>query len=183
MHRFALIDTAWGPVAIVAVGGRLCRLLLPGPPSGRLAAQVRAEHPQARQDQAVLPGLQRAIRRYFRGQRVHLALQPELGDCPAFWVEVYRACQAVGYGQLTSYGELARLVGRPGAARAVGAALRRNPVPLVVPCHRVIRSDGRLGGFSGPGGLEMKRRMLLLEGIAIAEPRRIAQRAAAIRAG
>ncbi|MGH2759796.1 MAG: methylated-DNA--[protein]-cysteine S-methyltransferase [Actinomycetota bacterium] len=70
--------------------------------------------------------------------------------------------QRVGPGQTISYGELAEVVGHPGAARAVGTAMARNPVPIVVPCHRVLASGGGLGGYGG--GLEMKRALLRLEG-------------------
>ena len=76
---------------------------------------------------------------------------------------VLRATHAIPWGQTTTYGRLAHAIGRPGAMRAVGRALSANPFPLIVPCHRVVCSDGRLGGFSGPAG--MKRRLLLTEGL------------------
>lgn len=77
---------------------------------------------------------------------------------------VYAATRAVGPGHTASYGAIARAVGQPDAARAVGAALGSNPFPIVVPCHRVIASSGELTGFSAPGGLATKRRMLQIEG-------------------
>jgi methylated-DNA-[protein]-cysteine S-methyltransferase len=77
---------------------------------------------------------------------------------------VYAATRAVGPGETASYGEIARAIGRPDAARAVGAALGANPYPVVVPCHRVLAADGALTGFSAPGGLATKRRMLEIEG-------------------
>lgn len=77
---------------------------------------------------------------------------------------VYATTREVGPGQIATYGEIARAVGAPGAARAVGAALGQNPYPIVVPCHRVLAADGSLHGFSAPGGVTTKRRMLELEG-------------------
>jgi methylated-DNA-[protein]-cysteine S-methyltransferase len=77
---------------------------------------------------------------------------------------VYAATRAIGPGQTATYGEIARAIGAPGAARAVGAALGQNPYPIVVPCHRVLAADGSLHGFSAPGGIRTKRRMLEIEG-------------------
>ncbi len=71
-------------------------------------------------------------------------------------------CQEIGFGEVRSYGELAKAVGKPNAARAVGQVLSRNPFPILIPCHRVVGSDGRLGGFSG--GLRLKKRLLEFEG-------------------
>lgn len=77
---------------------------------------------------------------------------------------VYAATQAIPAGSTATYGEIARAIGRPDGARDVGAALASNPFPVVVPCHRVVGADGKLTGFSAPGGLATKRRMLELEG-------------------
>lgn len=80
-----------------------------------------------------------------------------------FFTDVYKACRAIPAGETRRYADLARAVGRPRAVRAVGQAMARNRVPLVIPCHRVIGSDGRLCGFSAPGGLDAKQRLLELE--------------------
>lgn len=77
---------------------------------------------------------------------------------------VYAATRAVDPGTVATYGEIARAIGEPSAARAVGAALGANPYPVIVPCHRVLAADGALHGFSAPGGIATKRRMLELEG-------------------
>jgi methylated-DNA-[protein]-cysteine S-methyltransferase len=83
-----------------------------------------------------------------------------IGD---FEARAYIALRQTGWGEATSYGALAKVLGEPGAARAVGAAMGRNPWPLIVPCHRVLAASGRIGGFSAPGGTGTKRRMLQLE--------------------
>jgi methylated-DNA-[protein]-cysteine S-methyltransferase len=81
----------------------------------------------------------------------------------AFRRAVYAATRAVGPGETATYGEIARAIGAPTAARGVGAALGSNPFPIVVPCHRVLAADGALHGFSAPGGIVTKRRMLEIE--------------------
>ncbi len=87
---------------------------------------------------------------------------------PDFHRRVYRALRQVPAGRTVTYAELARLAGSPGAVRAVGQALARNPYPLVVPCHRVVAAGGRLGGFTAPGGLQLKQQLLRSEGVALA---------------
>jgi methylated-DNA-[protein]-cysteine S-methyltransferase len=84
--------------------------------------------------------------------------------CDRFQRAVYAATREVGAGETASYGEIARAIGAPEAAREVGAALGANRVPIVVPCHRVLAADGSLRGFSAPGGIATKRRMLEIEG-------------------
>jgi methylated-DNA-[protein]-cysteine S-methyltransferase len=88
----------------------------------------------------------------------------DLTGVPEFDQRVYTAARAVPPGELVTYGELADRLGEPGAARAVGRALGRNPVPIVVPCHRVVAAGGRTGGFSATGGVSTKMRMLAIEG-------------------
>ena len=83
---------------------------------------------------------------------------------PEFHQAVWKACSEIPKGQVRTYGWLARRIGRPGAARAVGRALGANPFAPVVPCHRVVGADGRLTGYSGEGGVATKRRLLLAEG-------------------
>ena len=104
----------------------------------------------------------RQIREYLCGRRQRLTVPVDWEPILGFARQILGACAQIGYGQTVSYSELARRAGKEGAARAVGQALAANRVPLLVPCHRVVRADGSLGGFSG--GLELKRRLLRLEG-------------------
>ncbi len=83
---------------------------------------------------------------------------------PLFYRKVWEACARIPKGETRSYGWIARRIGRPGAARAVGRALAQNPFAPAIPCHRVIAADGRLGGYSAPGGLRAKIRLLRKEG-------------------
>lgn len=106
--------------------------------------------------------LEKDLARYFSGERVSFLNYPvKLSELPVFSRQVLEAARRIPYGERCSYGELARAVGRPGAARAVGQALHRNPLPIIIPCHRVVGADGGLRGFAG--GVELKRRLLELE--------------------
>lgn len=113
------------------------------------------------------PALAEAIRQveaYFAGERRAFELPLDWSLISGFNRQVLRElASGVPYGSVVGYGDLARRVGQPGAAQAVGIAMGSNPLPVVVPCHRVVESDGGIGGFSG--GLETKRKLLALEGV------------------
>jgi len=129
-------------------------LLLPG----RALERMRNET-----SEAPPPPLAEAIAAYLNGEAVKFAERDlDWRDFTPFRRSVSRAAMTIPYGETWSYGQLARAAGTPGAARAVGGVMAANPFPIVVPCHRVIRSDGSLGGFTG--GLDLKRRLLELEG-------------------
>ena len=100
-----------------------------------------------------------------RGEASDLSSIPlDMDQVPAFHRRVYEAARAIPPGMTLSYGDIAARAGAPGAARAVGQALGRNPFPIVVPCHRVLAAGGKIGGFSAQGGIATKRRMLAIEG-------------------
>jgi O-6-methylguanine DNA methyltransferase len=92
------------------------------------------------------------------------AILRKMDDYPPFYQAVWKACAEIPKGQVRTYGWIARRIGKPKAARAVGQALGRNPFAPTVPCHRVVGADGRLTGFSAPGGVAAKRRLLEKEG-------------------
>jgi len=115
-----------------------------------------------KEDQPYLGEPIRQLELYFQGRLKQFSLKLAPQGTP-FQLDVLRALQEVPYGETISYGELAQRIGRPNASRAVGAANARNPLPIVIPCHRVIGSNGNLVGFGG--GLEIKRKLLDLETI------------------
>jgi methylated-DNA-[protein]-cysteine S-methyltransferase len=106
--------------------------------------------------------VRRELDEYFEGRRRDFDLDTDLSPVPAFHREVLRELARVPFGQVTTYGALAAKVGRPRAARAIGGAMNRNPIPIVLPCHRVIGANGSLVGYGG--GLERKEQLLRLEG-------------------
>ncbi|MFJ9036452.1 methylated-DNA--[protein]-cysteine S-methyltransferase [Streptomyces sp. NPDC102406] len=115
-------------------------------------------------DAPLLAEARRQLADYFAGRRRDFELPLDWSLITGFHREVLRELAAgVPYGAVVGYGELARRVGQPGAAQAVGAAMGSNPLPVVVPCHRVVERDGGIGGFGG--GLETKRKLLALEGV------------------
>ena len=103
------------------------------------------------------------IREFFRGKPVDFRDRLDLSAGTEFQKKVWSSCRSIPYGQTRSYGWIAARIGQPGASRAVGNALSKNPIPIIIPCHRVLVADGGIGGFSG--GLEVKRQLLKLEGI------------------
>jgi methylated-DNA-[protein]-cysteine S-methyltransferase len=167
--RFRTVTTRLGEVAFVMDERGLRRVYLPQCGGVQaLRAKVQRDLPAAKED----PGLERhladQLRRYFKGEPIKFDVQLSLDAEGAsdFRHAVWSACHQIPYGQTASYGDLARSVGRPGAARAVGTAMRYNPCPIVVPCHRVLGCNNTIGGYSGPGGVEFKRRLLEMESAA-----------------
>lgn len=105
----------------------------------------------------------RQVLQYLQGRRRTFDLPVDLRHLTPFQQRVLHAAQAVPRGQVSTYGQIARRIGRPRAARAVGQALGSNPIPIVIPCHRVLASDGSLHGYSGRGGIKTKAWLLRLE--------------------
>lgn len=118
-----------------------------------------------------------AAKRYFAGEEMDFSAVPlDLGAQDAFFSQVYDAVRRLGWGETTTYGAVARQLGAgPEAARDVGQAMASNPVPLIVPCHRVLAAGNKIGGFSAPGGSDTKRRMLEMEGVSVAPPKPVQQ--------
>src|SRR5690606_19947150 len=111
------------------------------------------------------------IEDYAEGEAVDFsAVKLDLAGMPDFNRRAYDLLLKIGWGETTTYGALARQLGDVALSRAVGAAMGANPIPLIIPCHRVLASDGKPGGFSAPGGAESKLRMLELEGVSVRTP-------------
>ncbi|MBF6600674.1 MAG: methylated-DNA--[protein]-cysteine S-methyltransferase [Dehalococcoidia bacterium] len=130
---------------------------------GALDRELRGGFALERDERALAVTVRR-LRAYLDGRRAELGLPFDVSWVPGFRRGVLLEVARVPRGAVASYGEIARRAGRPNAFRAVGNAMRTNPIPLVIPCHRIVASGGRIGGFGG--GLEMKRRLLRLEGAA-----------------
>lgn len=157
--KATVIESPIGPLLSLVDGrGRLRRLDLP---KGRTAAGLLRDAGNPDRDDRASRHVARQLDQYFAGKLTEFDLETAPEGTP-FQRSVWRMLERIPYGETWSYGELARRLKRPGAARAVGHANGTNPIAIVIPCHRVIGSNGTLTGYGG--GLEAKRRLLELEG-------------------
>src|ERR1043166_4838802 len=165
--HYHIFETRLGTAAIAWNEAGVTRFNLPGPKetaTSRLGGATPAEPPPH-----IATVIEQA-QRYFAGERVDFdTIELALSAVDPFRRAIYDALRNVGFGETVTYGELARRVGanEPQAAQDVGVAMARNPVPLIIPCHRVLAAGGKLGGFSAPGRTQAKERMLALEGVFI----------------
>lgn len=158
--HWAEIDSPLGRLFLAANRSGLIRLSF----TDRAEQSIPNLDPRARlvKDGQEIQAYQQQLQEYFDGRRKEFSLPTDISNQTDFQRSVLRAIEGIPAGQVRSYGRVAEDVGRPGAARAVGQALGNNPIPIVLPCHRVVASDGSLGGYTG--GLERKRQLLALEG-------------------
>jgi methylated-DNA-[protein]-cysteine S-methyltransferase len=171
---FTLFDTALGPVGIAWSERGVAGVQLPETSARATRARLLLRFPGAseatrgfasREPPPAVAGACEGIAALLAGEPRDLAgVALDLAGVEPFALRVYELVRGIPPGRTLSYGELAKQLGASGEARAVGEALARNPVPLLVPCHRVLAAGGRLGGFSAPGGVATKRRLLALEG-------------------
>jgi methylated-DNA-[protein]-cysteine S-methyltransferase len=164
---YTLFDTAIGSCAIAWNDRGVVAFQLPDGSNSttqnsltsRVREAVQAEPPPA--TQRVID----AVTALLRGERTDLAFVPlDMEGLPDFHRRVYDVARTIPPGATMTYGEIAARIGDPGSARAVGQALGRNPIPVIVPCHRVLAAGGRRGGFSAPGGTTTKLNLLAIEG-------------------
>ena len=158
----AEFETPFGAMACVSSERGLCFIELPRASGRGIAGWVRRFAPGALVTAGFAPNRVAIaqLQEYLAGKREEFRLELDL-RATGFQIRVYAALLEIPYGEARSYGEIARAIGEPGAARAVGTAAGANPLPLVVPCHRVVASRGKLGGFGG--GVALKKRLLALE--------------------
>ena len=159
MKSYRVIETAWGEFLACFTDKGLGELHFPTE-NGQVQLPGRPDLPQAL-DAGLPAATGQQLRAYLAGELRRFSLPVDLFGTP-FQLTVWALLAQIPYGSLTSYGALADAAGKPRAARAVGGASHANPVPIVVPCHRLVGSDGSLTGFGG--GLPLKARLLALEG-------------------
>lgn len=160
MH-YSVFKTRWGWAGLLGDATGLRRACLP------LAAREDVVYHLMAGLDVPVPAVrhwgdcQERVTAYFEGERVDFSeITVTVSDFGEFAQATLRALRQIRYGQTTDYSSLAALAGRPRAVRAAANAVAQNPLPLIIPCHRVLRKDGSLGGFSAPGGIDTKKRLL-----------------------
>ena len=164
---FALFDTAVGSCAIAWGERGILGVQLPEADAARTRARMRRRFAHAREAEpaADVQHVIDDIVALIGGEAVDFsAVTLDMERVPAFHRRVYDVARTISCGATLTYGEIAKRLGVPAEAREVGEALGRNPFPIIVPCHRVLAAGGKLGGFSAPGGVSTKRRLLTIEG-------------------
>ena len=175
-HRYLVFETAGGFCGIAWNDVGITRFQLPTKGADATERLLRRRLPDAERGTptAEIREAIEAVRRYFAGEAVDFSrFKLDLEDQDDLFKEIYAAARRIGWGHTTTYGAIAKELGAgPEAARDVGQAMAKNPVALIIPCHRVLAAGGKLGGFSAPGGSTSKTRMLELEGVRLisAEP-------------
>lgn len=152
--RSRVVDSPIGPLTLAGTDDVLLRLCMHD------QAHAPVEQPHWPRDERSFDGVVALLDAYFAGEQIDVDVKIHL-EGTAFQQEVWQALRRIPHGVTWSYGELAAYIARPRAARAVGCALSRNPIAIIVPCHRVVGADGALGGFAG--GLDRKRTLLEIE--------------------
>jgi methylated-DNA-[protein]-cysteine S-methyltransferase len=156
--RYDVVDSPIGELFLAATARGLCRISYTVDGQDEVVARLFG----VRVLRSPLDEVRRELDEYFDGRRRKFDLPIDLRVAP-FHEDVLRELARVPYGRTDTYGHLAALVGRPKAARAVGTVMNRNPIPIVLPCHRIVGANGSLTGYAG--GLDTKRRLLQLEGV------------------
>jgi methylated-DNA-[protein]-cysteine S-methyltransferase len=164
--KYVIFKTKWGYFGLAGTENVLWRTQLPTTSKKTAKTHLLKNLPTAHLDKNLFKTLQNQIIAYFEGRYVNFSknIPLEIHNLSPFTQQVLNTCRDIKLGQTISYRQLAEKIDKPSAARAVGSCLAKNPLPLIIPCHRIIKSDGSLGGFSAPGGgIILKKKMLLHE--------------------
>jgi methylated-DNA-[protein]-cysteine S-methyltransferase len=173
-QRYFIFETASGFCGLAWRAQGVARFQLPARSAEAAERLLLRRAPSARRGAPTseIAAIVAAVQRYFEGEETdfsHVAL--DLDGQDALFRKIYAAARKIGWGRTTTYGALAKQIGAgPEAARDVGQAMAKNPVALIIPCHRVLAVGNKIGGFSAPGGSASKTRMLALEGVLLAPP-------------
>ncbi len=170
---FAIFQVKLGWMGLVGEEKGIERIFLPVLKKEKLRECILSEFPEYEEKNDFLIKAQKMIKEYFSGQRVRFEFPLDFSRATSFQKRVYRAMASIPYGEVRTYLWLAGKIGNRRAVRAVGGASAQNRWPLVIPCHRVVGNDGHLTGFSAPGGLALKARLLRIEGIPIPKAMRV----------
>ena len=169
--RYDWLRTPIGPVFVGLSDRGVCDVTFDETTESGYRARLARGAPEVFRDRDAVEPVLTELDGYFSGTLRRFTVAVDLRAVTRFTRQVLGATRNIAFGRLLSYGDVAERIGSPGASRAVGGALGRNPVPIIVPCHRVVAHGGRLGGFTG--GVETKRKLLHLEGHEVAETGRL----------
>ena len=170
---YTIVDTAIGAIAVAWSAAGICRVALPQRDREAMERRFAAKLDGARPAEPPAPvaAAIELIKRYAKGEEVDFSsVAVDLDGVDLFQRAIYEAARKLDFGETTTYGGLADTAGHPGKARETGEALGRNPVPLIVPRHRILAAGGKIGGFSAPGGSATKEKLLTLEGVRVGPP-------------
>jgi methylated-DNA-[protein]-cysteine S-methyltransferase len=174
-HHYLIFETAGGFCGIAWNNVGITRFQLPTRSAEAAERTLLRRVPDAERGAPTPEVIEAvaAVKRYFEGEETDFSgFKLDLGEQDPFFKRIYAAARRVGWGHTTTYGSLAKELGAgPEAARDVGQAMAKNPVALIIPCHRVLAAGGKVGGFSASGGSAAKIRMLELEGVHVESPR------------
>ena len=180
--KYTIFKTRWGYFGLAGTEFALSRTHLPDPERENIKSKllknlsfvnrdssIENRDSSIEFDKAFFKTAQERITAYFEGSHVNFSpdIPVVLDNLSRFSRLVLTACRNIRFGETISYARLAKKMGQCGATRAVGSALAKNPLPLIIPCHRVIQSDGKIGGFSAPGRTNLKAKLLELEQLVI----------------
>ena len=170
-QHYHVFETAQGFCAIAWSDAGITRFRLPEASAQACERGLKRRLPDAAaaEPPREIAEIVAAAKRYFAGERVDFSgAVLDLGDADALFLKIYAAARLLGWGETTTYGALAKTLGDNWElARDVGQAMAKNPIPLIIPCHRVLAAGGKIGGFSAPGGSATKTRMLEMEGVRV----------------
>lgn len=163
MIAYDCLDTPIGRLWVAVSPNGLCRIELKSSEENFVSILQKTCGQEPVRSPSATAEVKQQLQEYFAGQRRHFDLVVDLEQVTPFQRDVLIACLRIPFGETRTYADLARAAGRPNAFRAVGMAMAKNPIPLVIPCHRVVRSDRGLGGYGG--GLDMKQWLLQHEAV------------------
>ena len=164
-EHFVVYESSIGYIVIVTKNGKVVSLDVTDKGTYEARKMILSFHPDATESMTPFKTIRTLLDRYLQGREVDFDVEVDISHLGSFTRKVLNELRKIPYGETRSYGWLAKKVGKPGAARAVGQALKRNPIPIIIPCHRIIRDDGTIGGFSM--GVNIKERLLALEGVKV----------------
>jgi O-6-methylguanine DNA methyltransferase len=161
--RYAFFDSSLGNIVLISKDERLIELDIKADGAYTIKKSLAARYPNGVESPESFRRLCKLLDRYLKGERVDFDVEVDISNLNIFTQKVLEELKKIPYGEVTSYGRIGKVLGYKNAARAVGQSVGRNPIPIIIPCHRVIREDGSIGGFSM--GVGIKEKLLAKEGV------------------